>query len=106
MNQSLQDALDAARIEAAEKAREMIKTIEGSTKELRDIAVVLMDLDTRESWHGEVEPMQDMEIKTGEECPVSGLWADQHGREIALSEGERVPPSNGGVYYLVRAAKG
>ena len=65
MEKNLQTVLNAARIEAVEKAQAMLKDI-GNTKDLRDIAVVLMDLDPRDSWHGvDDEPESDQESKDG-----------------------------------------
>jgi len=45
---------------------------------------------------------------TGGKCPQSGIWKPTNGgMEIALSEGDTFPPSNGGGtdYILVRPTK-
>jgi hypothetical protein len=44
------------------------------------------------------------EFKPGEECPVSGIWVDLNGKEVALSKVDRLPPTDAGeTYHLVQA---
>lgn len=45
---------------------------------------------------------------TGQPTPQSGIWKpDNGGKEIAVSEGDRLPPSKGEAttYHLVRPTK-
>jgi len=49
----------------------------------------------------------DETFRPGETCPASGLYEDAAGeRQIALSKGDRFPPTRrGGTWHLVQITK-
>lgn len=46
------------------------------------------------------------EYRPGQVCPQSGIWVDRDGTEIALSRGDRFPPTSiGGTWQLREATE-